>query len=581
MTTQSQTIISKKFSGDYRIDVLLDDVKFRWNTFSPLGTEVQIPFAFLTTPASNASAEDKNGFTPFSAVEMNAVRQILTEISKLLKITFVEVSESTIQQGIRFANNIQTDSAGYAMLPQPAEDGKNFLVGSGDLYMASNQINDPSFAVGTYEFATLVHEIGHALGLNHPGNYNAGEPPKTEAGNYLASAEDNKWISIMSYNGVAQEQNRSFFGTYDMLALKYLYGSREYNAENNDYAFVDSHGRILQLINDTGGIDTIDVSATSVGAKISLEPGAQSSIGTLADGATPAINSLSIAYDAIIENVIGTRFDDTLIGNNADNTLSGGGGNNAIDGRGGHDIAVFAGNRNTYTLQNKGDGQFLVEKPNSQGSDSLLNVEALKFADMNINLGVGEKSKTVDANALKSLIELYIAYFNRVPDADGMNYWIGEKSAGANLEQIGQSFYNAAVSPAFTSLTGYSNEMSNIDFIKIIYKNVLGRNEVDQGGLDYWSSALSSGSQTRGSLIKTILDAAHGFKGKPDYGYVADLLDNKYIVGKYFAIDQGINYNTPEESYAKGVAIAAAVTATSVQAALNLIGISDQGFSLT
>jgi serralysin len=581
MATQEKTVIAKPFSGDYRIDVLLDNVDFRWNFGSALATPVIVKYSFLTTPSSYATAEDKIGFSVFTSQEITATKQIFALISQLINISFVEVPEAELANGIRFANNTQEKSAGYAVLPQPSGVANGFIQGSGDLYMAGNQINNPSFAVGTYEYMTLVHEIAHAIGLNHPGNYNAGEPAKVEAGNYLATSEDNRWVSIMSYNEVPQGQIREFFGTYDMLALKYLYGGKDYNAESTNYLVTDRDGQMLKMINDTGGTDTLDVSNCSVAASINLNPGSNSSVGTLADGSTPAINNLSLAFDAYIENLIGTAFNDTLLGNKLDNFISGGRGSNTIDGAEGNDTAIYVGNRTTFTLSKKAEGGFNVEKPNADGSDTLTNIEVLKFADMSINLGVGIKSKTIDASALKSIVELYIAYFNRVPDADGMSYWIDQNKTGASIEQIGKSFYNAAVSPSFTALTGYSDSMSNVDFIKIIYKNVLGRNEVDQGGLDYWSSALGNGSQTRGSLIKTILDSAHSFKGRTDYGYVADLLDNKFAVAKYFSIDQGVNYNTPEESYSKGVLIAAAVTPTDTQAALTLIGIQDNGFSLT
>jgi hypothetical protein len=33
---------------------------------------------------------------------------------------------------------------------------------------------EPSFAPGSYNWSTIIHETGHALGLKHPGNYNAG-----------------------------------------------------------------------------------------------------------------------------------------------------------------------------------------------------------------------------------------------------------------------------------------------------------------------------------------------------------------------------------------------------------------------
>lgn len=161
-----------------------------------------------------------------------------------------------------------------------------------------------------------------------------------------------------------------------------------------------------------------------------------------------------------------------------------------------------------------------------------------------------------------------------------MSYWIDQNRNGVSIEDIGKSFYNAAISPMFSALTGYSSTMENADFVKIIYLNVLGRTEVDTEGLNYWSKSLVDGSQTRGTLIKTILFSAHSFKGKADYGWVADLLDNKVTVGNYYAIEQGVNFNTPEESYAKGVAIAKLITPTDTNAAISLIGINDSGFTL-
>jgi len=54
---------------------------------------------------------------------------------------------------------------------------------------------------------------------------------------------------------------------------------------------------------------------------------------------------------------------------------------------------------------------------------------------------------------------------------------------------------------------------------------------------------------------------------------VADLLDNKIVVSDKFAVDWGLNYNTLAESITQGKAIAAAITPTSIDAAIALIGI--------
>jgi hypothetical protein len=120
--------------------------------------------------------------------------------------------------------------------------------------------------------------------------------------------------------------------------------------------------------------------------------------------------------------------------------------------------------------------------------------------------------------------------------------------------------------------------MSNTDFISIIYKNVLGRNQVDQDGLNYWNAQLSTNKATRASLIKSILSSAHSFKGDATWGWVADLLDNKIALSRYFAIDLGLSFNTSEESISKGMAIAGAVTSAGIDGAKDLVGIYDIGY---
>jgi hypothetical protein len=154
-----------------------------------------------------------------------------------------------------------------------------------------------------------------------------------------------------------------------------------------------------------------------------------------------------------------------------------------------------------------------------------------------------------------------------------MAFWIGQLEAGQSLAQIGDSFYAAALQ--FPALTGYSQSMSHSDFVTRVYSNVLGRSVPDAEGLAFWSGALANGTQTRSNLVASMLDSAHTFKGDPQYGYVADLLDNKIAVGKLFAITNGLVYNTPEDSISQGMAIAAAVTPSSTAAAVQLMGVTD------
>lgn len=607
---QKETVIPFPYSGDYRVDVLLDSLSARWNVRDKVGTPTKVTFSFMSVSPSYADAEDQTGFQPFNETQKTVTREILELISQQIGIDFIEVGDTATNFGqLRFGNNSQgKTSAGYAYQP-------GFSDTAGDLYInADSSMAMNNLVPGSFSWSTLVHEIGHTLGLKHPGNYNAGETSTPVVENLLASSEDNARNTIMSYVEVAQGQERVFFGKYDMLALRFLYGGRAFHTADDVYRFSDSDGNKLLLINDTAGIDTIDLSGltqgkvTSIdvktgavlrqeGATISLVPGADSSIGWFGDywassGSTssgPAVKNVSIDYNTLIENVTGSRFDDTIIGNQLDNRIEGGLGADIIDGGLGIDTAVFSGKRNDYSMTGLSVGNSLDmsirNKSSTTDRDVTISVERYDFRDMRVDLSIGDTARSVGATAVKNIAELYVAYFNRIPDSEGMNYWLKQYKSGASIETIGKSFYAAAISPTFSALTGYSSSMSNIDFIRTIYKNVLGRNEVDQGGLDYWSTALSkpegsSGAETRGTLINTILNAAHGFKNDATYGWVANLLDNKYTVANYFAIQQGISYFTPEENYQRGVAIAAAVTPTDTTVAIGLIGVSDPGFIL-
>jgi len=144
-------------------------------------------------PTSYAG-EDALEWTPFSAEQQAATRAILALLQQQINVTFVEVPDSATDFGImRFSNNRQATSSGYALMPNT-----NGMDTDSDTWIALGY--DVGLAVGSYNWMTLVHEIGHAIGLNHPGNYNAGEPRSgADIGNFLSVSEDGFFNSIMSY----------------------------------------------------------------------------------------------------------------------------------------------------------------------------------------------------------------------------------------------------------------------------------------------------------------------------------------------------------------------------------------------
>lgn len=243
--------------------------------------------------------------------------------------------------------------------------------------------------------------------------------------------------------------------------------------------------------------------------------------------------------------------------------------------------APFAGKRGEYLMIQTAKG-YIVKEMTSGAEVAVSGVGSITFSDYIVNLNVGTKSKTIESSDVQSLIELYIAFFNRLPDADGLAYWIDQRKAGVSLDQIADHFYNAAI--LYSDLTGYTQSMSNADFVRVIYKNVLGRFDATappDADVNYWSNSLSSGQSSRGNLVRTMLFSAHTFADDATWGWVPQLLDNKLAVGNYFALQHGLNFKTPEESISKTMAIAQKVTSNNFTEAMSLIDVSDKAFNLS
>lgn len=244
-------------------------------------------------------------------------------------------------------------------------------------------------------------------------------------------------------------------------------------------------------------------------------------------------------------------------------------------------IPTFTGKRADYTITRTTNGITVQQKTGSGSATNIGNAMSVKFDDMTLNLMIGEKAASIATKDLNSLIDLYVAFFNRVPDADGLSYWIDQFKSGRTLDQIAQNFYGAAL--LYSAQTGYDANMTDADFVRVIYKNVLGRsgaNAPPNADVQYWANELKNG-RSKGNLISVMLVSARSFANDATWGWVTTLLDNKVTVGTYFAVQQGINYNTPEESISKTIAIVAAITPTTTTTAKNLIGVNDAQFNLS
>ncbi len=101
---------------------------------------------------------------------------------------------------------------------------------------------------------------------------------------------------------------------------------------------------------------------------------------------------------------------------------------------------------------------------------------------------------TADATRA-SVYRLYCAYFLRYPDLAGFNFWHDTvESETMNLDEVSTFF---AGSDEFDATYG---ELSNDEFVELIYTNVLER-AAEPEGFAFWVGRLDSGVMTRGGVM--------------------------------------------------------------------------------
>lgn len=121
---------------------------------------------------------------------------------------------------------------------------------------------------------------------------------------------------------------------------------------------------------------------------------------------------------------------------------------------------------------------------------------------------------------------VYVATFNRAPDATGLAYWTYDSFGGdATIEQIAQSFFESAEAQSI-----YTPSMTVEQRVSLAYFNLFGR-EADATGLVYWVDEIESGRVSQSSMILALVNGAQD----SEYGLDATTLANKSEVGLYYA----------------------------------------------
>ena len=250
------------------------------------------------------------------------------------------------------------------------------------------------------------------------------------------------------------------------------------------------------------------------------------------DEGSDAISDDNLPETAGSERVSGSSGNDRFIVQAGNETISGGSG---------EDTAVLSGSQANYTVRFSGDTLVVEDRTNpSLGSVDLRSVEWLDFAQevapfdaQGMSVDLFDGIATLDASAIADLTELYIAYFNRAPDAVGLFFWGNQLAGGRTLQEIAELFFDQ---PETRSLYGDLSDAPS--YVTAVYQNVLGRTP-DSNGMSFWLDILENGSAiTPATFIQEIIAGAKADTGDPqDATYLA----NKVLVGGHFAVTRGMS----------------------------------------
>ncbi len=261
----------------------LDADPFRWNSTAPLGTGAVITYAFKAQSALPPFADLPEGAeaSPFTAAQKKAFRAALDEFEANCDIRYVEVDGPAMIDAYGVSNS---DLGGYAYYP--------FVTGArtGRSDLAIDWSNHSGIG-SAWAMETLLHEIGHAVGLSHPHDGAARLTSRLDSG-------DN---TVMSYNFTTADGHLE---RLDREALERIYGADQ---DSRDWK----------------------ITATDAGIRIAGTKGSDCIIG--ADR-----NCVLQGKDGK-DRLIGREHDDRLDGGAGSDKLWGGAGRDRLDGRDGND----------------------------------------------------------------------------------------------------------------------------------------------------------------------------------------------------------------------------------------------------
>ena len=337
----------------------------------------------------------------WTAVEQATFRECFALWQSIANISFVETSSGSAD-----ALLVRGTSGGASTAVSATTGSGRTLGTSSGQATISLQTDQPGFdasgsftAIGGYGVGTIVHEMGHLIGLGHAGPYNGAVDPSTQQ---FGPQDDRLW-SIMSYidwnspspkyasnypvtgtnwgtgaDGYDRQQSTTWM-PLDVVAAQQLYGAPTRSVLTGGQCFgfscnVDASIRKffdftvntspVVTLYDQGSNNKLDLSGYGAMSTVDLRDGHFSSFAGMT-------NNLGIAYGTKIDAAVGGAGNDTFIVNGDGDRIDGGGGTNS---------AIFLGVRSSYALARWGTG-VTITRAGTAVTDTLQSIQSLQFSD--------------------------------------------------------------------------------------------------------------------------------------------------------------------------------------------------------
>ncbi|MCW5722700.1 MAG: DUF4214 domain-containing protein [Devosia sp.] len=387
--------------------------------------------------------EDPNYFRPLTEAERAIYREAIETWGAVSGIVFFEAPGGLgdVEVG---GYKLDGNTAGQASMPSSdiyLQSGRPGLFAPSSGY--SGVFLDQKSGMNLH---VMLHEIGHALGLEHPHD---GTDP------LLSPSKDNGHNTVMSYNDYFPK-----LGVMDVQAIQALYGTPDQKGSHvaswswdaQTFTLTQSATGAGEVLHGTAANDVIyagggrDVVVTRGGDDIIFVQGKQF-----------AVNA-GAGFDTVVTDIFRSSIWDVSHSNEIVNMLA--------NGANSWDMVVMQAERIVFA-------------------------DAVLAYDFEGNAGQAYR--------------LYQAAFNRTPDEKGLGYWIKSLDQGqGNVYWAAQQFIG---SNEFTQLYGTASSVSHESFVGLLYRNVLKRGP-DGDGFNFWVDGLKNGTLARDAVLVNFSDSA-------------------------------------------------------------------------